>query len=514
MKKIYMLISSAVLLPLCLSAQPVFQKTYLSTPSIEGIFAGPSSGGGIITCGKSSDVPCDAMLMKTDPSGTVSWAKTYGGSDDDIFQVVRPTSDGGYIAVGSTKSYGAGGQDVLLVKLDGSGNVSWTKTYGTVDNDWGSDVIQTTDGGYAITGSAQNAAVVNQGAIYLIKTTNAGVISWSNMWGMYIGNAGMSVIQTSDGGYICAGGASNGFNSLIKTNSAGVITWARANKATLLQAVISQQTIPISGGGYLMVGQGNNSSNDWLISLAKTDASGVVLWTKTYTTPSTFSPNYGCGVAEAWDGSYLIAGQSDDFPAGVLFIHISSAGAMISAKLTTNIGSQSYDVLRLSKTSDGGFVAAAENNGVYLLKCDGYGNTGCTTTVQSLTEDTPTFFDNPITNWVNSGATVTNSPSLTGVSITPVATTLCTGTDIEEVNAENFISVYPDPSSGLFNLEVTGIDDLTGRLEIYNAIGEKVFQSYIDNNKTEIDLSLQQSGIYLIKIFDKNMICTQRIIKQ
>ncbi len=90
-----------------------------------------------------------------DGSGSVSWAKTIGGTGSDIGYSIAQTSDGGYVIGGRTDSYGAGGYDFYVVKLDGSGNLSWTKTIGGTGSDVGNSIVQTSDGGYVI-GGIQN----------------------------------------------------------------------------------------------------------------------------------------------------------------------------------------------------------------------------------------------------------------------------------------------------------------------------------------------------------------------
>jgi len=76
------------------------------------------------------------------------WQKTYGGTGFDGAQYIQQTSDGGYIAVGWTDSFGSGGYDGYLLKLDGSGNLKWQKTFGGNQDDWFNYTRQTSDDGY------------------------------------------------------------------------------------------------------------------------------------------------------------------------------------------------------------------------------------------------------------------------------------------------------------------------------------------------------------------------------
>ncbi|MFI5204409.1 MAG: hypothetical protein ACHQF2_07920, partial [Flavobacteriales bacterium] len=322
-----------------LFSQPVFQKTYTGGSNITGSYASPATSG-IIVAASTTSAPVDAILMKTDLSGTLSWSKSYGGSGDDVFQAVKLTSDGGYIAAGYTTSSGAGGKDALLVKTDASGNVTWSKTYGTVDDEQAFDVIQTTDGGYAFTGSAKIIpANTSVGAISLIKTSSTGVVTWSNMWGAGGGNYGKTVMQTADGGYLVGGRASNGFFSLIKTTSLGVVSWARSNKPLTLQSVDCYQLIATSDGGYALLGSGDDSGNDLMIAFVKTDPNGIVTMSKTYN-PGGAGVDLGFGIAQTSGGGYLILGYSSNFPPnfGNLYILTTSAAfAFVSAKTTTAI---------------------------------------------------------------------------------------------------------------------------------------------------------------------------------
>ena len=94
----------------------------------------------------------DIWLLKLNASGDIIWQKAYGGDDDEEVYSIVATPDGGYIIGGNTKSFGAGAWDILLFKIDNSGNIIWQKTFGSEYLDALVSMVPAVDGGYIISG--------------------------------------------------------------------------------------------------------------------------------------------------------------------------------------------------------------------------------------------------------------------------------------------------------------------------------------------------------------------------
>jgi len=169
----------------------------------------------------------DILLIKTDDSGNMLWNKTFGGIDVDWGSSIEPTTDQGYIIVGRTFSYGNGNgmSDVWLIKTNSSGVEQWNRTFGDANIDWGRSVQQTSDGGYIITGATILPDDMTEDLL-LIKTNGTGFEEWNLTYGGHSREAGYSVRQTQDNGYIVSGmtysyGKGEWDMLVMKTNSTG-----------------------------------------------------------------------------------------------------------------------------------------------------------------------------------------------------------------------------------------------------------------------------------------------------
>ena len=215
----------------------------------------------------------DVWLIKTDEQGNKEWDKTFGGSNDDFGSCIQQTIDGGYIIVGWTNSFGGGNNDVWLIKTDEQGNKEWDKTLGGNDTDIGYAIQQTVDDGYIIVGWTKSFGNGNID-VWLVKTDEQGNKEWDKTLGGNLFDRGYAIQQTVDGGYIIVGWT-NSFGDgnynvwLIKTDSQGNEEWNRPfGGSNSDRGYAVQQT---ENDEYVITGWtksfGNGNNDAWLIKI-------------------------------------------------------------------------------------------------------------------------------------------------------------------------------------------------------------------------------------------------------
>ena len=158
----------------------------------------------------------DAWILKLNPNGDTIWQKTYGGSNYEVVNSIKQTTDGGYIIVGHTKSNNGnisnnqGGYDAWIIKIDANGNLKWTKTFGGTNGDIANDVQQTINGEYLIAGYtfSNNGDITNNygnADWWVIKLQANGNLSWQKTYGGSKNDYANCIQKTNDGHYIIAG---------------------------------------------------------------------------------------------------------------------------------------------------------------------------------------------------------------------------------------------------------------------------------------------------------------------
>ncbi|NNC69335.1 MAG: hypothetical protein HKN90_00775 [Flavobacteriaceae bacterium] len=295
----------------------------------------------------SSLLSCDSenTPLETELIGEIEWQKTIGGTSDDVARGIIETTDRGYAVIGYTKSIDGditdktvAENDFWVIKLDLNGNIEWQKTYGGSGDDKGRAIIQTNDGGFAITGpsmSADGDASQNQGFHdhWLVKLDSQGFIQWEKSFGFAGHDHSHSLFQTKDGGYFLGGyldvtaseGAGNetfitkhgiGEFWAQKLDANGNLQWRRYYGGTNNDRIY--KVLEAHDSNFLLVG--SSESNDFDISdsngsydvwVIKIDTEGTMLWQKSY---GGSGIENGHAAIATNDGNYIIAGTaiSDD----------------------------------------------------------------------------------------------------------------------------------------------------------------------------------------------------------
>jgi hypothetical protein len=291
----------------------IWDRTYGGTGHEYGYSVYQTSDGGfVITGSTNSNNPLgDAFLLKTDFDGDEVWFKTYGdSSDSETGYRVKELSDGGYIISGHTADTSSNTTDVLLIRTDELGNLIWLKTFGETGSEYGYSVQEVSPAGFIIAGYTTSIFGAGNADVWLIHTDYSGNIIWTKTFGGSGFDYAYSVQQTSDGGFIIAGGTTSYGSGtldvwLIRLNSSGDSLWTKTYGSTKNEIASSiKQT---TDGGFIVTGGAAALGEEADVFIIRINSSGDTLWTKTL---GGDYYDYGNAVQQTSDGGYIIAGTT------------------------------------------------------------------------------------------------------------------------------------------------------------------------------------------------------------
>ncbi|WP_312303291.1 T9SS type A sorting domain-containing protein [Chryseobacterium sp.] len=455
-----------------------------------------SDGGYIIAGGSASsngDVTAnqgyfDYWIVKLDALGTIQWQKSLGGNNDDNVNSIQQTSDGGYIVAGESSSTNGdvtgnhGNSDYWIVKLDLSGNLQWQKSLGGSNQDKANSIQQTFDGGYIVAGESYS----NDGDVtgnhgnsdyWIVKLDASGHIQWQKSLGGTSYDRAESIQQTTDGGYIVAGGAASNNGDvtgnhgnedfwIVKLDESGNIQWEKSLVGNLADAAESiRQT---TDGGYIVAG-GSNSVNSEVPTafgisnycVAKLDANGNPLWQRYF---GGNGNDYAYSTQQTSDGGYIVAGEAASTNitgthggADYWIIKLDSSG---NTQWQKSLGGSAFDqAYSIQQTTDGGYIIAGES----------FSTDGDITTAHGSSEA-----------WIVKLAPEQLSTSESHIISKPV--------------------VYPNPVKDFLYLDhlpketVISITDMSGR---------QLFSQKYHEEKIRINTSPFTNGIYIVQVKNK-----------
>jgi hypothetical protein len=286
----------------------------LGGPDLDrGVFVSPTKDGGYVAVGVTksfSEGDEDVYLVKTDSNGQVLWSKTYGGPDQDNGWSVHETPDG-FVLSGFTKSFGAGDFDFYLIKTDSEGEVDWSRTYGGEGKDRCWALALTDDGGFLLVGETTSSGAGEEDC-FLVKTDSLGAELWSQTYGGEKGDRCFSVAQADDGGYVLAGqtyseGAGDRDVYILKTKVTGELEWSKTFGG--VASDVGHYISRTSDGNFVMTGYTTSlataGDDPYLI---KIDAQGKSQWTRVLAMEGV---NHTLTGEQATDGGFYLVGFSE-----------------------------------------------------------------------------------------------------------------------------------------------------------------------------------------------------------
>jgi hypothetical protein len=307
------------------------------------------------------------------------WTRTYGGRGDEVAYCVKDAPGGGYIVAGYTNSYGAGGKDCFLVKVDNDGDTLWTRTYGENLDDIAYSVCFTSDDGYILGGN-------NYNYWYLVKVDSVGNVMWTRRAPFGWDRKMYSMQVTNDDGYIMTGFnefmyylSQNfwflyGLLSLRKLDSDGEVEWSR-NFGTMSMSNyhLGRSVKQTRDGGYIITGRKEWMKRFWLI---KTNSSGQSIWE---TTVDIGRWGYGYDVIQATDSEYVAVGYLE-------YYNENNRALMVKTDAEGDtLWTRQYDgdhAASIQHTNDGGYILAGWKSGTagdgkdcYVVKTNTLGDT-------------------------------------------------------------------------------------------------------------------------------------------
>jgi hypothetical protein len=496
--------------------------------------------------------------------GIYSQADTSSGllfSGQDWIKKIRKTDDGGYILVGSTGSNDTdvsgnhGLMDIWVVKLNSTGVIQWQKCFGGSYNDNGSDIQQTTDGGFIvcgwtysidgdIIGSGFHGTQNNDNSdIFVFKITSSGVIQWKKCLGGNKVEKAYSIKQTVDGGYIVAGetnsnnnGDVTGFNPnnasfqadawVVKLSSSGNIDWKKCfgdseDDSFNSVEILNDGSFYFSGNTASYQASGNHGGYDfWVV---KTDGFGNALWQNLYGGSASdycnslkVTPDQGfvfTGETYSYNGDVFGSNNIDNNDSDVWVIRADNLGNILwQNALGGTISEGGNDVVL---TMDGGYAVTGYTNSFngdvsynygykdfWIVKLNGAGSNMWEKCYGGIAND----ICNSIIETNDGGFVLAGSIESSDFNSTISGShgngdgwvvKLGYYNGLLENNQTSF-SVYPNPTSN--NITIQGKEGMNQNFKIFDQMGREVISGKLNGISTEVNLSFLSNGMYTLKI--------------
>lgn len=477
--------------------QAYFQKTYSGSNYDEATEIVKTDDGGYIISGITKSYSAglnDMYIIKLDSYGNKLWDRIIGGNDVENAYSIIETLDGGFAVVGSARSY-SGNTDVYLVKLNISGVLEWEKTFGGTGDDEGQCISQLTDSSYVITGNT-NSFGSGLYDFYLLKIDKTGGLLNTKTFGGTQADKVWEHIVTPTNEILIAG-STQSFGSggvdgyLVKTDLNGNLIWSKAYGISTNDRFFCIENS--SDGNYILGGASETIGNgeDWWFS--KISTSGTVLISNTY---GGSQNDQLYDIAEDQNGSIVMFGLSNSYnPVNVGNAMLLKSNSNGNLEWCKTYSDTEYSLGRSFQIVENGYFLAglkgvSMGSDIYLIRTTSNGSSSCSeaTRTPNTTSFSPFVMNagNTLTGGIENIVSGTNNTTLIGLS------TLC------EANCSLSFSIEND-TLNCFN-------DNNGLLSVSSLNGQSPYSYLWDDNQIQTTSSAANlnSGMYILIVTDNN----------
>lgn len=452
------------------------------------------------------------ILLKTDSAANVLWSKQIVSTTfNSTFNVIKPTNDSCFIIAGSIYNSLSAKQDIFLVKINAVGDTLWTREISQSDDSFAYDIQQTADSGFVITGYIENSGPLTT-TVFLTKTDNTGTIQWNQkvVAGNY-SNYCPSVKLTNDGGYALFMTFENNLPyemgaAVLKFNSAGLIQWAKKYDNGTTSQNNKAIDMDITPGGMLCY-----STNNQSVVLMKLDNTGAVISDTTYYhyVLGAYSNEVVSKLLKTSDGNYVLAtGASNSHTNGDV-MKIDTSGNVIWEHMLNS------DPIMIVEARDSGYTILStgpmfgvrsatpgSNDQIGIIKTDSLGIGASCIFPNPGGSPSISLIASSISPTITSGGALNYRKPITISSPTFVSEVGCVtffgGID-ENINSS--VSIFPNPSTSFFTF--SGLQNECV-IQIYDVLGKIIYTTKTSEEKTIIDLSRHNKGIYFYRVTGEN----------
>lgn len=317
----------------------------------------------------------DVYLLKTDRWGNLLWEKKFGGTDWDFGYSVKETTDGGYIIAGGTYSFGQGNEDMYIIKTDKNGNLLWTKTYGGANDDVANVVKNTSDGGYVIAGETKSINDIT-GDAYLLKLNAAGDSLWSKYYGGAKEDLVNDITECANGDFALCGITYSFTNKeadayLLRVQNNGTLIWSKnAEKDSVYDSYTS--ILELANGRLVAAGTaegfGGGGRKDAVIIFYKSDGTR-----DGGTTHGTGEDDGFNSVATTFDKGFIMCGFTDTTSLGfnapnLLLVKTDSTGILQGKKFLLTVNKNQNETSLMAFPNPASDIVTIVANDVINLK--------------------------------------------------------------------------------------------------------------------------------------------------